>query len=157
MLSFLGTCPVFEVYLNISKNIRWTPYFKEEMISPYHNSPDPQRAVERILSETGFAHWKCVVENRRFVFPSWKKVKGLLYFCFPNLQEFKVMIADAVTGVNPIIPKLPPQDQAQYMQDFMKEVSSVYKTKMQWGDNNNDVPVPVDYQLIVVHATKAAA
>lgn len=59
-----------------------------------------------------------------------------------------------MTGVNPIIPKLPTQDQAQYIQDFMKEVSNVYKTNLHWIDNNNDVPVPVDYQLIVVYATK---
>jgi len=66
------------------------------------------------------------------------------------------LIPDAVTGVNPIIPKLPPQDQTQYIQDFMKEVYNVYKINLQWGDNNNNVPVPVDYQLIVVYATKSA-
>lgn len=87
LLSFLGTCPIFEVYLNISKNIRWAPWFKEEMISPYHNSPDPQRAVEKILSDTGFAHWKCIVENRRFVYPNCKKMIGLLHV-FSNLQQF---------------------------------------------------------------------
>ncbi|XP_066245436.1 juvenile hormone acid O-methyltransferase [Euwallacea similis] len=136
LLSFLGRNPIFEVYQNISQNIHWAPYFKKEMVSPYHECEDPQQVIMQMLMDVGFSNWKCVVADRTYVYKNWRQLKA------------------SITAVNPTLPQLAPHERAQYIEDLTQEVRNIYKNKFKLLDNNNDEYIPVDYKLIIVYAVK---
>ncbi|XP_050300887.1 juvenile hormone acid O-methyltransferase [Anthonomus grandis grandis] len=136
LLSFLGTNPIFQVYESISKNIHWAPYFRSEMVSPYHNCENPADVIEKLLREIGFKECKCIVEDRRFVFENWAQLKK------------------SVIAVNPTLPLLSRSDRIQYLQDFTKEVNFIYGRNLKLSENDNDQKIPVEYKLIIVYAKR---
>ncbi|KAH1022079.1 hypothetical protein HUJ04_011533 [Dendroctonus ponderosae] len=136
LMSFLGTNPIYDVYESMSRNIQWASYFRKEMVSPYHNCKNAKQKVTKLLQEAGFQDLRCVVEDRQHVFTSLKHMEK------------------SIIAVDPILPKLSPEERVQYIKDFTKEVRNIYSCNVKWFESGSTESTPVDYKLIIVYARK---
>ncbi|KAF7266803.1 hypothetical protein GWI33_019909 [Rhynchophorus ferrugineus] len=134
LISLVVTAPIFSVYENMAKNIRWSSYFRKETVSPYHNSQNPAAELQSILEEIGFQNCSCTVENRHYTFSSWQ------------------ILQSGIIAVNPTIPTLTDTDKAAYISDFMEEVRKIYGFSKEMTDSG--VSVPVDYKLLIAYARR---
>ncbi|XP_018564857.1 juvenile hormone acid O-methyltransferase [Anoplophora glabripennis] len=135
LLSFLANNPIYEVYNNMSENIKWKAYTKKEYICPYHGSKEPEKELEKILVETGLISHVCRVEKRTYY--------------FPNLDILK----KSIIAVNPIIQRLPTEEVPNYVDDFMNQIRKLSSVTIEMV-NNNEEGVRIQYQLLVVFASK---
>ncbi|XP_030745657.1 juvenile hormone acid O-methyltransferase [Sitophilus oryzae] len=135
LVSLLITAPIFQVYENISKNIRWAPYFIKESVSPYHHSKKADEEVKTILQDVGFESCKCIVEDKQYTFSNWNVLKH------------------SIIAVNPTIPLLSSTDRIKYTEDFIEEVKNIYGYDLTVASNNNN-GIPVNYKLLIVYARK---
>ncbi|XP_028135028.2 juvenile hormone acid O-methyltransferase-like [Diabrotica virgifera virgifera] len=136
LLCFIAKSTIYDIYESLSKYQQWQQYSVKEYISPYHHLQDPESHLEKLLKKIGFEIKVCKLVRRSFL--------------FPNMEVF----TNTITAVNPIIPKLPPDEVKTYLQDFMAEVKSHKKVIFENLNNNNDNDTVREFHKIFVVVAK---
>ncbi|KAJ8721406.1 hypothetical protein PYW07_002181 [Mythimna separata] len=134
---FLAGAPVFDVYRVLARNNKWSKWLQnvDRYVSPYHDSKDPEKEVEKMLEEIGFVDYDVQCKNSVYVF------------------EDLHVLRSAFTAVNPF--KIPEDKFDDFMSDYLdilKELQIMTKF-----NNNYETSVQFRYRLLVVYARKPAS
>lgn len=88
LLTFLVSNPIFDIYMELSKTIKYTKYMYdvENYISPYHFEDQPEKLFGKYLEETGLKEFHVEIKERVFVYEDinhlkCKLVNSLRLYC----------------------------------------------------------------------------
>ncbi|XP_056642725.1 juvenile hormone acid O-methyltransferase-like [Diorhabda sublineata] len=136
LMSFIAKSNLYDIYENMSKHKKWQHYSTKEYISPYHTLKNPEKYLRNLLRKIGFDIKVCKMVQRSFL--------------FPNLEVFK----NTISAVNPIIPKLPPDDVETYLEDFITEVENLKCVTIKNLNNNGEKTIREFHKIFIVVASK---
>ncbi|KAJ6645467.1 Juvenile hormone acid O-methyltransferase [Pseudolycoriella hygida] len=136
LLIFLGNHPVYDVYQEQSKNIKWAEYMTDvnQLISPYHSSEDPAKQLQTLLSECGFGKADIRIHNKTY------------HHTYESMSSIMI-------SVNPFVDRIPAEHRQTYVDDFIQ----LFAKKCLVDETVMDIDrsrFVLRYQLIVAHAKK---
>lgn len=70
LLTFLVSNPIFDIYMELSKTIKYTKYMYdvENYISPYHFEDQPEKLFKKYLEEAGLKEFHVEIKENLFVY-----------------------------------------------------------------------------------------
>lgn len=87
LLAFLANNPIFEVYIRMARNPKWSAYMYDvnSYISPYQYSKAPAEEFRSLLYATGFTEYSVEVREQLYIFEGVDILKSKFTFQFKSV------------------------------------------------------------------------
>lgn len=153
LLVYLASHPYFDVTKRLSENPRWAPYLTDIFYPPYQHSGNAIDELTELLKNTGFGEFSVQVVDKTFAFEGISLLKSkfnLLKYVY--LRIFIQSFSDSVQAVLPCIHQMQPNEQADFLEDYIEIVRTMGFIVENEGGKEANIIAP--YKLIVVYARK---